>query len=161
LSERKRDLKKENNLARAVRQVRGDLSQQAFAHFLGVALVSISRYEHGASPDLSILRKLYDRAVSRNDLDAAGVFQKEIEKRMGVNIRFELTLPSTLSRSVAQQALEKFGAAMFRSEASDYEDRILSAVRRFLRDEKTSSRERRILEILIGDYFVLREDKAD
>jgi transcriptional regulator with XRE-family HTH domain len=74
---------RKKKLAKAIREIRGGVSQKTFASSLGIAVVSLSRYENGATPDIPVLGKLYEDAIEYNNWEAARIFADEIQARTG------------------------------------------------------------------------------
>jgi transcriptional regulator with XRE-family HTH domain len=191
------------SLADTIRRLRGDTSQQDFAHELDVAIVTVSRYEHGAAPELSVLRKLHELAFARKDWEARKTFRDEIEKRIGLDPSALLMAvggpgPARVLMSVADmltpaeeglviglirmlrnssdqdelralhtlldrwalrvdeiadvRTLPKSKQRKGEQTRGENEHRVVNAVLQFLRDKKTSNRERRTLEALLGQH---------
>jgi len=163
--------------AEAIRRVRGELSQQQFADYLGVTVTTISRYERGATPEINVLRKVYERAVSLHLWEEVRTLAEEIFVRTGLDAatRLMMLVPTETNKDssetnikseITSEAFERFmqeyhhamGRATYRLYATDNEERqVIAAVVKFLRDENTSEVERKTLYALLSKHMHAKE----
>jgi transcriptional regulator with XRE-family HTH domain len=70
------------------------LTQQAFANLMGMAMVSIARYERGRVPDVGALSKFAVIGRQTNATELAEVFEKAISEALGISGALDLSTPS-------------------------------------------------------------------
>lgn len=172
------DPKIKPDLPEAIRLLRGDVSQQAFATELGISVASVSRYERGSEPDATALGKFLAKADQMENAELSEIFEEQIEKRYAdAARRFKINVAMRLpefrplvekrlarlkekSEKYSSEDLESFLAkaeiGAGREEKLFEENRdvyILAAVGEFLIDPKTTDREKRILEELVSEHL--------